>query len=65
MKDFRVPIGIYRLDKRVAVRASVPIAVRGLLEKMCVNQTSGGVTQGDAIHLKVRRKKQKEEMEEK
>lgn len=28
VKDFRVPIGIYRLDKGVSVQASVPIAAR-------------------------------------
>lgn len=30
-----------------------------------MNQTRRGVTRGNAIHLKVKREKQKEEMEEK
>lgn len=37
----------------------------GLLQGMRVNETGRGVTPGNAIHLKVGRKKQKEEMEEK
>lgn len=51
MQGFRVPIGIYRLDKRVAVGASVPIAAGGPLQRMWVNQTRRGVTQGKAILL--------------
>lgn len=63
--NFRVPIGIYILDKRAAVRASVPIAAGGCCRGyVCTKQ-------GEGLHrvmLSVwnwRGKKQKERMEEK
>lgn len=57
MEGFRVPIGIYRVDKRLAVGASVPIAAGGPPQRMWVNQTRRGVTQGNAILLRAKGKK--------
>lgn len=58
VKDFSVPMGIYRPDKRVSVWARVPIAAPGCGRGCVWPKTMRGVTQGSAIHLKVGRKKQ-------